>query len=102
MTTSISQHAPLFLSGEPPSLTEKPGRPQSTGSPRVGHYRSDPACTDARLFFAYGSSVSVRVEHDGGAAAWLAGTLEVQSVQGHGLPPLQELWPYQSLFLSFL
>ena len=22
------------------------------------------------------------------------------SVQGHGLPPLQELWPYQSLFFK--
>ena len=54
--------------------------------------------TDARLFFAYGSSASVRAEHDGGAAAWLVGTLVVQSVQGHGLPPPQELWPYQGLF----
>ena len=38
------------------------------------------------------------VEHEGGTAAWLVGTLVVSSVQGHGLPPLQELWPYQSLF----
>ena len=29
---------------------------------------------------------------------WLVGTLEAPSVQGHGLPPLQELWPYQSFF----
>ena len=42
------------------------------------------------------------VEHEGGAATWLAGTLEVPSVQGHGLPMPQELWPYQSLFSSFL
>ena len=28
-----------------PSLTEKPGRPQSTGLLRVGHDRSDPALT---------------------------------------------------------
>ena len=41
----------------------------------------------------------MRVEHEGGAAAWLVGTLVVPSVQGHRLPPLQELWPYQeSLF----
>ena len=40
----------------------------------------------------------MRVEHEGGAAAWLAGTLVVPSMQGHGLPPLQELWPYQSFF----
>ena len=40
----------------------------------------------------------MRVEHEGGAAAWLAGTLAAPSVQGHGLPLPQELWPYQSLF----
>ena len=32
MATSIGQYTPVFLPGEPPSLTEKPGRPQSTGS----------------------------------------------------------------------
>ena len=42
----------------------------------------------------------MRVEHDGGTAAWLAGTLAVPSVQGHGLPLLQEIWPYQSLFFK--
>ena len=36
MATSIGQYAPVFLPGEPPSLTEKPGRPQSTESQRVG------------------------------------------------------------------
>ena len=35
-----------------------------------------------------------------GAAAQLAGTLVGPSVQGHKLPPRQELWPYQSLFSS--
>ena len=42
----------------------------------------------------------MRVVREGGAAAWLAGTLVAPSVQGHGLPPPQELWPYQSLVLS--
>ena len=42
------------------------------------------------------------LERDGGAAAWLAGTLAAPSVQGHRLPPQQELWPYQSLFSSLL
>ena len=42
-------------------LIEKPGRPQSTGSQRVGHDQSKPAHTDARLFFACGSSAPVRV-----------------------------------------
>ena len=53
-------------------------------------------------FFACGSSASVRVEREGGAAAWLVGTLEAPYVQGHRLPPLQELWPYQSRLVSFL
>ena len=52
------------------------------------------------FIFACGSSAPVRVEHEGGAAAWLVGTLVAPSVQGHRLPPPQELWPYQSLFLS--
>ena len=44
----------------------------------------------------------MRVEREGGAAAWLAETLEVPSVQGHELPQPQELWPYQNLFLGLL
>ena len=51
-----------------------------------------------KTFFACGSSAPVRVEHEGGATAWLAGTLAAPSVQRHKLPPRQELWPYQSLF----
>ena len=53
-----------------------------------------------KTFFACGSSAPVSVEHEGGIAAWLAGTLAVPSVQGHGLPPPQELWPYQSFFFK--
>ena len=52
------------------------------------------------FFLACGSSTPVRVECEGGAAAWLAGTLAAPSVQGHGMPQLQELWPYQSLFFK--
>ena len=55
-----------------------------------------------QAFFACGSSAPVRVEQEGGAAAWLAGTLVVPSVQGLGLPLPQELWPYQGLFSSLL
>ena len=58
-------------------------RPQSTGSQRLRHNRSDPA----QDFFACGSSAPVRVECEGGAAAWLVGTLTAPSVQEHGLPP---------------
>ena len=54
------------------------------------------------FFLACGSSAPVRVECEGGAAAWLAGTLVAPSGQGHGLPPLQEFWTYQSLFSSLL
>ena len=50
------------------------------------------------FFFPCGNSAPVKVEHEGGAAAWLVWTRVVQSVQGHRLLPPQELWPYQSLF----
>ena len=92
-----NQHWPIcsnILAWRTPSLAEKPGRPQSTGSQRGGHDRGDPASTDAGLFFARGSSAPVRAEYEGGAAAWLLGTLAVPSVQGH--PLMQELWPHQS------
>ena len=60
-------------------------------------------CTQMQnSFFAYGSSAPVRVEHEGGTAAWLVGTLVAPSVQGHRVPPPQELWPYQSLFFKAL
>ena len=51
-----------------------------------------------KTFFACGNSASVRFGHEGGTAAWLAGTVVVPSVQGHGQSLIQELWPYESLF----
>ena len=54
------------------------------------------------FFFACGSSVTVRVEREGGTAAWLVGTLVVPSVQGHGLSLPRQFWPSQSLFTSLL
>ena len=39
----------------------------------------------------------MRVECEGGAAAWLVGTLEAPSVQGCGLSLPQDLWPYNFL-----
>ena len=42
----------------------------------------------------------MRVECEGGADAWLAGTLVAQSVQGHRLPPRQELCPIRDFFLA--
>ena len=50
-----------ILAWRTPSLTEKPGTLQSTGSQRVGQYQSDPVSIDARLF-SCGSSAPVRVE----------------------------------------
>ena len=101
MGTNIGQYAPVFLPGEPPSLTEKPSKPQSTGSQRVDMTE---VILHAQMkdFFASGNSAPVTVEREGGTAAWFAGTLTGQSVQGHGLLPLQELWPYQNLFVSLL
>ena len=52
------------------------------------------------LFFACGSSVPVRFKCEGGAAACLAGILVAQSVEGHGLPPPPELWPYLEAFFE--
>ena len=59
-------------------------------------------CAQMQDFFACGISALVRVECEGGIATWLAGTLVAPRVQGHGLPSLQELWPYKSLFLSLI
>ena len=49
MATSIGSCALVLLPGEPASLTEKPGRPWSASSQRVGRDQSDPAHVDARL-----------------------------------------------------
>ena len=59
-------------------------------------------CAEMQDFFARGSSAPVRVEHEGGAAAWFVGTLAAPSVQGHELPPPQELQPHLSLFFESL
>jgi len=44
----------------------------------------------------------VRVEREVGTAVWLVGTPVAPSVQGHGLPLPQVLWPYESFFQSFV
>ena len=49
-------------------------------------------CIDARLFFACGSSAPVSVEREGGTAAWVTGTLEAASVQGHTLSKEYYIW----------
>ena len=95
MATSIGQYAPIFLSREPRI-------PDREASLREIAYRvakfwtllMRPYTHRRKTFFACGSSAPVRVEHDGGAAAWLVGTLVAPSVQGHRLPPPQELWSF--------
>jgi len=62
----------------PPSLTKKPGKQQSIGLQRIGHYRSNPACIGTRLFLSVAALPQWRVECEGGTAAWLARTLSAQ------------------------
>ena len=105
MATSIGQYAPVFLPGEPPSLTEKP-----TGHSLQGRSQTLPKwpCTcRGQTFFACGSSAPVRVEREGGAAAWLAGTLAAPSVQVTSLCSDTDCLRHRcygpiSLFLSLL
>ena len=56
-----------------------------------------PCVCRCKASFICGSSAPMRVECEGGAAAWFAGTVAAPSVQEHRLPPPQELWPDQSL-----
>ena len=98
MATSIGQYTPVFLPGEP--LLRQISL---TGHSLQGH---EEARTNVTLstetedfcFFACGSSAAVTAEHEGGEAAWLAGTLAAPSVQGQKLLSCQELWPYHYLF----
>ena len=74
------------------------------GNKKIMFYKVDFWHTDILqyIYLACGSSAPVRVENEVGTVAWFVGTLAAPSVQGHGLPPSQELWPYQSFFLSLL
>ena len=42
----------------------------------------------------------MRADHERGATAWLSGTMMAPSAQGQGMPPPQELWPYESPFFK--
>ena len=50
------------------------------------------------FFFSFLCMTAVRVECEGGAAAWFAGTLAVQSVHGHRLPPTRSYGPFRVFF----
>ena len=92
--TSIGQYAPVFLPGEPSSLTEKPGRPQPTKSRTLPKW---PARLDSRLFCLWElcpSETWVWRWH----SCLACGDPGSAKRAGTGLPLPQELWPYQSLF----
>ena len=88
----------VFLCGEHPDrkawqatvhrVTESWTRPKG---PRMHRHR---------LFFACDSSAPVKVVHEGGSAAWVAGTMVAPSVQGYGLPQPLVYWAHQSPFSS--
>ena len=102
MATSIGQYTPVFLPGEPHLPDREAWQATVYRVTRSWTLPKRPYVHRRKTFSACGSSASVRVEREGGAAAWLVGILVVASVQGHILPPLQELWLYQRLFLSLL
>ena len=96
MATSTGQYAPVFLPGDPPDREAWQATVYRVAKSWTRLKR--PCAHRRKTIFACGSSAPVRVEHECGTAAWLAGTLAAPSGQGHGLPPPQELWPYQSFF----
>ena len=74
MTTSVVQYAPVFLPGEPHPPTP-PYREAWQGTAyRVTKSQTllKQLCVHRCKVFACGSSAPVRVEHEGGAAPWLA------------------------------
>jgi len=86
MAASIGQYAPVFLPGEHPDGEAWQATDHSIAKSWTRPKRS--CVHTCKLFFACGSSAPVRVEREGGTAAWLVGTLVVPSVQGHGVTPL--------------
>ena len=91
METSIGQYTPIFLPGEPHLPDREAWQATVYRVTRIRTLLKRPCVHRCKTFFACGSSDSVRVEHEGGTAAWLVGTLVAPSVQGEGLPLLQEL-----------
>ena len=90
-----------LLAWRTPSLTEKPGRPQSQGRKESDTTQAT-LCAQGQDFFAWGSSAPGRVEREGGAAAGLVGTLAAPSVQGHGRLCRRSYDPIRAFFLSLL
>ena len=103
MATSIGQNAPVFLPGKPSSLPDREAWQATVYRVSKSRTQKRPCAHRCKSYFACGSSAPARAEHEGGAAAWLAGALEAPSVQGPGLPPPQELTALsESFFEPFL
>ena len=99
MATSIGQYAPVFLPVNP--FSDREAWPATVYWVAKSQTLPKQPCTRrCKTFLPVAALPQSRVEYVGGAAAWLAGTLPEPSVQGHGLPLLQELRFYQSLFSS--
>ena len=94
MATSIGQYAPVFLPGEHPLPDREAWQATVYRVAKSWTLPMRPCVHRRKTLFACGSSTPVRIEHEGGTAAWLAGTLAAPVVQGHKLPVPQELWPY--------
>ena len=88
MATNIGQYATVFLLGETPVDREawQASLQGCKESPKRYHRSDSVYIGTIFFFFACGSSAPVRVDCEGHAAAWLAGTLVAPSVQGHVLP----------------
>ena len=99
MATSIDQYAPVFFPGESPFPEREARKATVYRVAKSWTLLKRPCVHRRKTCFACGSSIPVSVECDGGAAAWLAGTLAAPSVQGLGLPLPQELWPLSESFL---
>ena len=81
MVTNIGQYTPVFLPGETLSQRSLAGHSlqgcKELDRTEVTHKQKTIFCFFFFFVLACGSSAPVRVECEGGAAAWFAGTLEV-------------------------
>ena len=99
MATSIGQYTSVFLPGEPPSLTKKPDRPQSTGSQSQSQPKR-PCAHKHKLFLPVATLPQWELSMKVAQLLGLRGPCRLQVCRDIGLPPLQELWSYQSIFSS--
>ena len=99
---SLQSRVPsLTGSHNPPYLSWMPSNTVLTSGPVVGAAQIliwSYSSVSLPAFSTCDSSSPVTVERECGAAACLAGTLASPSVQGHKLPPPQELWPWSVFF----